>query len=70
MNLPIAWLAMNEIMWIAVIILVLFGGSRIPSLMRSLGRGAGEFQKGIDEGKKLMDKAKQDALDSDTRTEP
>lgn len=62
MNFPFAFLQMNEILIIAVVILILFGGSRIPALMRSLGRGAGEFQKGIDEGKKLMEKTKQDAL--------
>ena len=57
MNLPLAFLQMTEIMWIAVIILVLFGGSRIPALMRSIGRGAGELQKGIEEGKTLMNKS-------------
>lgn len=56
MNLPLAFLQMNEIMWIALIILVLFGGSRIPALMRSIGRGAGELQKGIEEGKHMMGK--------------
>lgn len=57
MYLPLAFLQMNEIMWIALIILVLFGGSRIPALMRSIGRGAGELQKGIEEGKQMMSKS-------------
>jgi len=42
----------QELLIILVIILVLFGGSRIPALMRSLGRGASELKKGIEEGKK------------------
>jgi sec-independent protein translocase protein TatA len=67
MHLPFAFLQMNEIMWIALIILVLFGGSRIPALMRSIGRGAGELQKGIEEGKTLMNKS---IADSDRETEP
>jgi len=67
MNLPLAFLQMNEIMWIALIILVLFGGSRIPALMRSIGRGAGELQKGIEEGKQMMSKT---INEPDTDKEP
>lgn len=36
---------------IAVIVLVLFGGKKIPELMRGVGKGVGELQKGLDEGK-------------------
>jgi TatA/E family protein of Tat protein translocase len=68
MNLPLAFLQMTEIMWIAVIILVLFGGSRIPALMRSIGRGAGELQKGIEEGKTLMNKSINDPEPDTTET--
>jgi sec-independent protein translocase protein TatA len=39
-----------ELLMVAVIILLLFG-SRLPSMMRSLGRGVVEFKKGLhDEG--------------------
>jgi sec-independent protein translocase protein TatA len=69
MNLPLAFLQMNELMWIGIIILVLFGGSRIPALMRSLGRGAGEFQKGVEDGKKLLEQAKQEAMAEPTKPE-
>lgn len=62
MFLPIAFLQGQELLIVALVILVLFGGSRIPALMRSLGRGAGEFQKGIQEGKNLIEKAKDDAM--------
>lgn len=70
MNLPIAFLSGQELIIVAIVILVLFGGTRIPALMRSLGRGAGEFQKGIDEGKKLMDQAKEEALRSEPDAKP
>jgi sec-independent protein translocase protein TatA len=36
-------LGFNEIMVILVIVLLLFGGKKIPELMRGLGRGVREF---------------------------
>ena len=35
-----------EMLIIMVVILVLFGGKQIPSLMRNLGKGATEFKRG------------------------
>jgi sec-independent protein translocase protein TatA len=37
----------TEWMVVLVIVLVLFGGSRIPEMMRGLGSGVKEFKKGI-----------------------
>lgn len=36
-------LGFNEIMVILIIVLLLFGGRKIPELMRGLGRGVREF---------------------------
>jgi sec-independent protein translocase protein TatA len=42
---PESWL------YVAVIVAVLFGSSKLPEIARSIGRSKGEFQKGLDEGK-------------------
>lgn len=47
-------LGTQELLIIGVILLLLFGGTKIPSLMRGLGRGMGEFKKGVDEGKAAL----------------
>lgn len=52
MNLSLLGFVMpgtTELMIILVIFLVLFGGARLPSLMRNLGRSATEFRKGMKE---------------------
>ena len=36
-------LGFNEILVIMIIVLLLFGGKKIPELMRGLGRGVREF---------------------------
>ncbi|TWU21109.1 Sec-independent protein translocase protein TatAd [Novipirellula galeiformis] len=38
-----------ELMIVLVIALVLFGGAKLPSLMRNLGRSANEFKRGMAE---------------------
>jgi len=38
---------------IAVVVLLLFGGKKIPELMRGLGKGISEFKKGKDENKEI-----------------
>lgn len=53
-------LGLNEILIFAVILLVVFGSARLPSLMRNLGRSANEFKAGMkdpvsDEPEKIED---------------
>ncbi len=45
---------------ILVIVLLLFGGKKIPELLRGVGRGVGELQKGLEEGKQNLNKAIQE----------
>jgi sec-independent protein translocase protein TatA len=41
----IGFLGGQELLIIAIVLLVLFGGTRIPSLMRGMGQGIREFRK-------------------------
>ena len=41
-----------EIIGIIVIILLLFGSTKLPKLARSVGEASKEFKKGIEEGQK------------------
>ena len=43
------WLGGYEILAIVVVILLLFGGKKIPELMRGIGKGIKEFKGGISE---------------------
>lgn len=47
--------------WIIIlaIVLVLFGGAKLPKLARSLGQAQKEFKKGIEEGTKDEPEAQQ-----------
>ena len=42
----------GELILIAVVVLLLFGGRKIPELMRGLGRGVKEFKDGIADDEK------------------
>lgn len=63
MQIDLNWLPVGNIFgieqWliILVIVLLLFGGKKIPELLRGVGRGVGELQKGLDEGKQNLNKA-------------
>ena len=48
-------LGFNEILIIAIIILLLFGGKKIPELMRGLGRGMREFNDAKDGARKKLE---------------
>ncbi len=43
-------IGMTEIILILVVVLLFFGGRKIPELMKGLGKGVSEFKKGMREG--------------------
>lgn len=60
---------MTEIIIIALIVLLLFGGKKIPELMKGLGKGVRSFKDGMN-GKDDMDKQDgEDFKDNGKKTE-
>lgn len=47
--LLIGGLGINEIVVIALVVLLLFGGKKIPELMKGLGKGVKSFKEGMNE---------------------
>lgn len=50
-------LGAGEIIILALVILLLFGGKKIPELMKGLGKGVKSFKEGINEVEEQIDKA-------------
>ena len=50
----------QEFLFLALIILLLFGGKKIPELMRGLGKGVKSFKEGVNEAKEEINKAKEE----------
>lgn len=52
--LPLAMIGAEPLLVVLVVVLVLFGGEKIPELMKNVGRGVGEMKNGIEEGKSAL----------------
>ena len=50
----------SELLLIAALVLLLFGGKKIPELMRGLGKGVKSFKEGVNEAKEEINKAKEE----------
>ncbi len=56
-NLLFLNLSVTEIIIIALCILLLFGGKKIPELMKGIGKGVRSFKDGMNDIEKEIDKA-------------
>lgn len=45
----LGWFGQTEIIVIAIVVLLLFGGRKIPELMRGLGKGIRSYKSGLNE---------------------
>ncbi len=59
-NILLFALGTPEILLIALVVLLIFGGKKIPELMRGLGKGVNSFKKGL---KDVDDEIKNDLKD-------
>jgi sec-independent protein translocase protein TatA len=61
----------QEILLIAVVILILFGARKIPEFMRGLGRGVREFNEGKEGPRKELEETEQrnKTVSSNAKTE-
>lgn len=60
-NLFAIGLSGPELWVILAVILLLFGAKKLPELMRGIGQGVGELQKGINESKRAIETIKHEA---------
>lgn len=52
-------IGIGQIAIIALVVILLFGGSKIPELMRGMGRGVKEFKDAVNKDYTAEDKAEQ-----------
>lgn len=61
----LAMIGMWEVIIIALVFLLLFGGKKIPELMKGLGKGVKSFKQGMNEVESEVNDIKKD-IESDT----
>lgn len=44
-------MGINELVVVLIVVVLLFGGKKIPELMRGVGKGLGEFKSGVEDAK-------------------
>lgn len=60
----------TEILIIVVVAMLLFGSTKIPKLMRNLGKGVHSFKQGLEDAKEEINKEVRKAGDGDKAAEP
>ncbi|MDP6849864.1 MAG: twin-arginine translocase TatA/TatE family subunit [Planctomycetota bacterium] len=67
LGLPACAVGPSEMWPIALVALLLFGGAKLPSLMRSMGSGINEFKKGLKDGE--SSKEENNSSDGDSKSD-
>ena len=62
-NILLFGLGFQEILVIALIVLLFFGGKKIPELMKGLGKGVKSFKDGMNEVTDLGEEKKEEKKD-------
>lgn len=63
----IGGLGMQEVLVIALVVLLFFGGKKIPELMKGLGKGVRSFKEGMKEVEKDDEADKKADADTDEK---
>ena len=58
-------LGMGEIIIVLVVVLLMFGGKKLPQLGSALGQAMTNFKKGLSDGQKEIDEKKKSDVESD-----
>ena len=68
-NVMLAFMGLGstELIIFAVVMMVLFGGAKLPSLMRNMGRSVNEFKTGLKE--KPTDASIEDQREAESKSE-
>lgn len=62
------WIGTPEIIIIVIVVVLLFGGRKIPELMRGIGKGVKEFREGIGgDDEKKGEEGKPKSKDDETK---
>lgn len=61
----IGGIGMQEVLLIALVVLLFFGGKKIPELMKGIGKGVRSFKEGLNE----VEKEVKDISGEDTKEE-
>ncbi len=60
----------TEILIVALIIILLFGATKLPKLARSIGLSVGEFKEGLEESKQDSSASDSDELPDESTNPP
>ncbi len=55
----ISGIGMQEVLLIALVVLLLFGGKKIPELMKGIGKGVRSFKEGMNNVEKEIEEIKE-----------